>query len=231
VLKSSLRFSKVGTENMTWELISGVGSKLIYLLVGILFGNLVLPYLKRKSENVATKEDIEEITAIIESVKLEYSRNLEEIKIALGTKLYIHQTRYEKEFDILLELSEKLVALRDAAVTLRPEFGYRYENETEEEEKDRKLCSFHAASRAFYAVYEKRQPFYPEELYKILVDLHSVSRIEMRQYATYASHEQSGYWEKAAANAETISGLTEDALAAVRERIKRWETLEFSELE
>jgi hypothetical protein len=42
----------------------------------------------------------------------------------LGSRLHIHQTRYDHEFKLLLELSEKLIGAREAATGLRPEAAY-----------------------------------------------------------------------------------------------------------
>ncbi len=60
-------------------------------------------------KNLATKEDIKDITDKVESVKVQYSSQLESIKTAMRSKLYRHQVRYEKEFKILSNLTEKLV--------------------------------------------------------------------------------------------------------------------------
>ena len=82
----------------------------IATLGGVFFLNNILKgYLSKKSENLATKQDIEEITDKIESVKIIYA-----------SQLHVSQVRYEKEFEILSDLTAKLVEMRDAALSLRP---------------------------------------------------------------------------------------------------------------
>ena len=47
-------------------------------------------YLDGKAKNLATKEDIEEIT-----------KKVEMVKAAVGSQQYIHQVRYQNEFNIM----------------------------------------------------------------------------------------------------------------------------------
>lgn len=98
-------------------------SYLIFAIIAF-FASYLGGYLRRKGENVATKKDIARITDEIESVKHEYSK-----------ELYIHQVRYEKEFDILSDLSKKLIYLRDAALSLRPVADFKPPDVKEEEWK------------------------------------------------------------------------------------------------
>ena len=90
-----------------------VGALVGASIAGLLFKVFLPSYLSEKGKNLATKEDIREITVKIEGVKA-----------ALGSRLHIHQVRYEHEFKILSELTEKLVAVRDTAMGLRPEMSY-----------------------------------------------------------------------------------------------------------
>lgn len=63
----------------------------IFILAGL---GLFFAYFKKKGENLATKEDIKKITREVESIKHEYSANLESLKASIGSQLYIHQIRY-----------------------------------------------------------------------------------------------------------------------------------------
>jgi len=75
----------------------------------------------------------------IEEVKVQYAQQLEALRAAVQSRLGIHQFRYQREFEMLLPLSEKLVELRDATLSLRPETEYFDPNEAEEDRKKRKL--------------------------------------------------------------------------------------------
>jgi hypothetical protein len=188
-------------------------------------------YLKKKGENLATKEDIGEITRKVESIKHEYSADLESLKAAIGSQLYIHQTRYQNEFNILKDLSEKIVELRDSALVLRPVADYADSNEPEEERKRKRLDRYHDAAIAFYTVCETRKPFYPDELYNGIKELDRVVWKEVVQYKNRTDREGRGfdpeYWEKAEANAENISKTADNVIELIRNRVKYWESFEF----
>ena len=118
-----------------WTIVGYIGA----LVAGYLIAHLLSPYLRKKSENLATRQDIEGITSKVEEVKHEYAAQLESIKVALSSRLYIHQTRYEKEYQLLSQLSQRLVRLRDAALVLRPELDIKAPGESEEDTRRYRL--------------------------------------------------------------------------------------------
>ena len=167
-------------------------------------------YLSRKAENLATKEDIGKVTTEVEAVKA-----------AIGSRLHVSQVRYEKEFQILSDLSEKLVELRDASLSLRPTIDFVPQDE--KKEKQKRLIRFHEANRALYVVSETKRPFYPEQVYKVL---NKFSRIAWSEAVGYKNREFSHpirSWEEAQENADEISTLANKTLDAIRDRIKTWE--------
>ena len=87
-------------------------------IIGV--GIYLRSYISKKGENLATKDDIGEITAKIEEVKHDYASRLESLRSTFQAKLQIDHVRYQNEYVILSDLSEKLVNLRDAAMGLRP---------------------------------------------------------------------------------------------------------------
>lgn len=205
----------------------------VYLLVLILagIGSFLGSYLRKKADNLATKEDISQITSQVESIKLDYSKNLEALKAVIGSQLYIHQTRYQNEFNILMDLSERLIELRDASLGLRPVTDYVNPEESEEEKKTRRLNRYHDAAIALYRVYETRKPFYPDEIYQGVKDLDKVVWKEVVQYKNRSDSEGRGfdpeYWDKAEANAFAIREVADAVIGLIRNRIKSWESFEF----
>jgi len=93
----------------------------IVFIVGLFLGAYLPSYFKKKGENLATKEDIASIEKEIQEVRSQYSKDLELLRSELTKKSYIYGVRYENEFILLRELWPKLVDLRQAAITLRPE--------------------------------------------------------------------------------------------------------------
>jgi hypothetical protein len=81
-----------------------------YIVYGILIGIVLsitwlIPgihsYINEKFKNMAKKEDLDEITRQIESVKGE-----------IGSQLYRHNLRYEKESQSLIDLSKNLIRIK-----------------------------------------------------------------------------------------------------------------------
>jgi hypothetical protein len=75
----------------------------VYAIAGILlgwFGNYGLSYMKEKGGNLATKEDIKEITKLVESVHSEYAASLELIKTDLSIYQQKHLSLLQHKFDI-----------------------------------------------------------------------------------------------------------------------------------
>ncbi|PIV39601.1 MAG: hypothetical protein COZ98_05335 [Candidatus Omnitrophica bacterium CG_4_8_14_3_um_filter_43_15] len=170
-------------------------------------------YLMKKAENLATKEDVSEITKQVESMKA-----------TIGAQLYIHQVRYQNEFNILMDLSEKLVALRDSAHSLRPILDYVDSRETEDERKQKRLKKHYDAAVVFYKAYETKMPFYPEEIYQSIKKLDLLVRKETIEYDMGQDKGfDKKYWDAASANALEIAKLADEIIALIRTRVKYWE--------
>jgi len=195
-----------------------------YLLFLILVGMVVLglliryyipAYLKKKAENLATKEDVKEITKAVESIKHQYA-----------TQLFIHQTRYQNEYTLLKDLSEKLIQLRDAVVSLRPPaLDSRNANETEKERKQKRLQRYFDAALSFYKLYEASKPFYHEDIYFGIKKLEHLMNKESVEYQNGREFDPQ-YWEKASVNITEISKEADNVIALIRLRVKYWEDFE-----
>ncbi len=172
-------------------------------------------YLRRKGENVATKEDVKKITDQIESVKYEYAKDL-----------HINQTRYGKEFEILLELNKKIFPLRDAICALQPKIDVQWSTETKEEQKHRKLQRYEKAAKELYEIIESYRPFYPKEIYHLLKNLDDLGWREAVRY-DYFDLKKDGQkaWDEAAQNQEKIHTVCENIIEAIRQRVIYWEEM------
>jgi len=189
---------------------------LVFIGVVVLLLREFFPsYFKKKGENLATKEDIEEIT-----------KKMEGIKASMGSQLFVHQTRYQNEFNILMDLSEKLIELRDSALRLRPIIDQINPGQTEDERKQERLKQYHTAALEFYKLYETRKPFYPDGIYAGIKKLDYIVWNEVVQYRHSSDRGRdfdAQYWEKAKANAEQISKIADEVIELIRNRIKYWE--------
>ena len=196
------------------------------IALGLLLYRYLPAYAAQKGRNLATKEDVADITTSIESVKSGYAHELESVRAAIESRLGIHQFRYQREFEILVRLSKKVVELRDATTMLRPESEYVNPDESEDERKRRKLARYTSASRELYQFYEPRRPFLPEALLKSLRVLDQVvwhEVIQFRHRSPQGADYDPKYWENALENAAKIQAAADAVLAAIRQRAQTWE--------
>lgn len=194
----------------------------------VFFRKLLFSYSNAKGKNLATKEDIGDITEKIEDVKLEYAQQLEATRAELSSQLKNSGFRYEKEYEILSELSSLLVDVRDASLSLRPALDYRDPDKTQEEVKKERLTRFYNALRALYLEKEKKRPFYPESIYAAINHIERESRSESIEYQHRDPEDEvryKDYWEKAQANQESITQAAEDAMTQIRNRVTNWDAI------
>lgn len=134
--------------------------------------------------------------------------------------------RYEKEFEILEQLTEKLVAVRASAIRLRPIFDMVDPNQPEEERKKERLQNYNDAAVALNQTSETRRPFYPEIIYNLIRELNDVAYSEAISFQMHGSNEPkefNSYWKEARENSEKIIEIAEKTMQAIRDRVVSWE--------
>jgi hypothetical protein len=212
-----------GVKAVDWLGIVQIFATLLAAFGLMLFMRHLLPsYVAEKGKNLATKEDIGAITREIESVKATYAENIEALRAALSSRSHIHQVRYEQEFAFLLELTEKVVELRNAAMSLRPTVSFGKEEGTEEEVKKRRLARYSEARHAIHVFSDTRQPFLPAKIYAALDELGQVAWNEAVAYSMHSPNE-SDYWEGVLENQRAILERSNNLLQEIRRRVQEWE--------
>lgn len=193
-----------------------------------LFRKYLFSYSSEKGKNLATKEDIGEITNKIEIVKLDYAQQLESTRAELSSQLNTHGFRYEKEYEVLSDLTGYLVDVRNASLNLRPILDFVDPTKNKEEIKRERLQKFFEASRDLYFVREKKRPFYTEEIYQAILDVDKAARTESIEYEHKDPFEENNYkdyWNTAKENQEEIASKADVAMEKIRERVNKWEAL------
>ena len=200
------------------------------LVFGLLINSYLPKYFGKKGENLATKEDISEITNKIETVKHDYARQLESTKAELSAQLNTHGFRYEKEYEVLSELTALLVEVRDASLSLRPVMDFKDASKKEDEIKNERLQRLFEAGRALYLSREKKRPFYPAEIYEAILTVENTARSESIKYRYKDPFKLDGesylsYWEEAEKNQKEIAAHADVAMEHIRKRVTKWEAL------
>jgi len=201
---------------------------LIFIIVAgaTLLANWLSSFVIKKGENLATKQDIEDITKKIESVKA-----------IIGTQQYIHQTRYQNEFNILKELTSKLVALQLKTVGLRtPAKGVITQQTNLEERAKREKKEYEEHKSAFLSLFEyleENKPFLPEGIYEGAIKVFEISFAEGMAFR-FADPLEIGYgkyYEEYQQNADKIKEELAKVILLIRSRVKFWEAFECASAE
>src|SRR6266850_1885706 len=128
-----------------------------------LAGQYFVSYLRRKGENLATKEDIGKLTAIVEDVKSQFAVDLELIRFNLGNKATIQRLAAEKEFEALSEIAACLFEIQSATENLRPKM--LESNEPLEERYNRCSKEWIQSHNVFVETVRKHRWFLPHWLF------------------------------------------------------------------
>ena len=168
-------------------------------------------YLEERGKNLATKQDIKEITEKIEAVRQEYEQ-----------KSFVHRLSFEREFEILSEAWKALVDLCKATLGLRPMFDRINLDETEEERKKARLKKYSESQIAFSNIVEKSLPFYPKDIYAIFRKISLVAANEADAYWIRNPDQRpldENYWKNAEENQKRMLSLIDEACEQIRNRI------------
>ncbi len=177
-------------------------------------------YLKAKGKNIATSEDIKEITDKIESAKTEYAKELEGIKSQLSTKFHAETVRFEKEFQVLEEVWSRLIDLHNAGEAFQT--GVRSGEPDEAEDRKR----FGKAYNAFLRTIDVQKPFFPREIFDLLEDYRKRQLKEASDHAFITQPDFQWDWvsspqkflDRRDDNFKEITKLVKDVCAAIRKR-------------
>jgi hypothetical protein len=201
-------------------------------LVAGLLGAYLKSYGSEKGKNLATKEDIEEITrkvegvktqhaAQLESTKKDHAREIEELRSELSHRSHISRMQFEKEFRIYEEVWAKLVDLRSATLRLRPMIDSIDPNESEEDRRLRRLQTWGQAYDDYTRVVEVNRPFFSDEVYRHLDTLGQYAYGEGVDYQILDSKSmRQEYWKEARKNQKQIIEHIDVICEAIRKRIE-----------
>jgi len=186
---------------------------------------LTASYLREKGKNIATKEDIGEITTQVEKAKSEYSEQLEKLKSELAQKSHLSRIRYEREMKVFEDVWPRLHTLRTAVLSLRPVMDTVLAvGETEDGRKEERGTAFFEAYRELALAVEENRPFYPEEVWKELRELLQLTWVEAVDYRlSDQKRDWEKYWDKALENAKAIQEQVEKICEAIRDRLAKFD--------
>ena len=173
-----------------------------------------LPYLALKGKNQATKEDIGNITTEIERVKTDFAH-----------RLNINSFRYQKEFEILVELMEYLVTYRKCADSLITYINTA-DLSTPSDEYNIFLSRNVEAYDKFIQNAERYLPFYPPDIFKLIKEFDTAVKSTILNTIVAARsrpEDYEKYSQRIEAYGHDITKYSDAINDAIRGRVKTWE--------
>jgi hypothetical protein len=132
--------------------------------------------------------------------------------------IYVHKLQFEKEFEIYLDLWEKIMSVMTATVALRP-FWDRYDlDEPERERKQRRVETLGKAMDELKYTVNSHKPFYAPDVFESAHEFIHISFIEADDYQLSSpNHRQ--YFDRAIKHKDDMEVLLDDICESIRNRI------------
>jgi hypothetical protein len=184
-------------------------------------GAYIGAYIKEKGKNLATKEDVADITDQVEGVKKSYHQDLETLKNELARTLVISQHQIEKEVSSYYELCDLLGEIRAEYYIVMP--GHRgFDPPKEERREDFK--AFNKKLMSLQILLDQRAPFYSVTIKKKAFDIMSVASQRSTDGMLAEGQPMSGFWKDEDQVRKRFFGLHEELYMLVRERVEEMKT-------
>lgn len=190
------------------------------IVIVLFWARYALPaYLAEKGKNLASKEDLEELTRKVEGVRTQYLGELEHLRFDLARASLVYKAQYETEFRVYEEIWQRLVDVQRTVAALRPMLDYTDPKESSEERRSRRLREFGEAFNAMQTAVWKSKPFYSAAVHRELQELSRLIQGEAIDYQHGDPHRDQDYWRDAQKNIEAISNKIEAVCEAIRQRV------------
>jgi hypothetical protein len=181
-------------------------------------------YVTEKAKNLATKEDIGQVTREVEDVKASYARELEAVRSELHAErergLTSHRVQFETEFRALTEVWSALARVRARMEPLRPRVQLVNEGETPEQRFQRAFAPFAEAKNEFVRSVDFAMPFYPEAIHHMLEAAVKLLGTEYLDAKTTSEDERTKEWyDRGEANFKRMCDIASDVAGAIREHL------------
>ncbi|MBT64592.1 MAG: hypothetical protein CML13_15445 [Puniceicoccaceae bacterium] len=174
-------------------------------------------YIKEKGKNLATKEDIADITDQVEGVKQAYHQDLETLKNELARTLVVSQQQIEKEISVYYELCELLGEIRAEYYRVMP--GYRgIDPPNAERQED--FRAFNRKLMSLQVLLDQRSPFYSPKIKEKAFKIMNVASERSTDGMLAEGQRMTGFWGKEDQVRKVFFGLHEELYELVRLRIE-----------
>jgi len=195
-----------------------VTNDLVLILLFLLW-NYLSSYITEKGKNLATKEDIQEITTKVEAVRSQFAAQLEIQKSELDRLVDVHRLEFEWEFPVLRDLWAKINDVLAEAHWLQISSAQRVGSDPNKAEQ--RLSKFIDALEVCGRVNALNRPFLHEDVYKevsVFMDLLS-DLYNKAVGGDTASLKPAEYWAQADKDRAKILQGAERICETIRHRV------------
>lgn len=145
------------------------------------------------------------------------------LDVAVQRTVHVSKLQFEHEYEIYKAAWERLFALRQATLRLRPTMDWIDPNETKEQRMQKRMAAFREPYNEFLDIVEKNKPFYPPTIYEALSAVREKCHHELIDYE-YVDRPGSEYYKEARTNHDEIIQLIEGACECIRNRVTQVQT-------
>lgn len=190
-------------------------------------------YFEEKAKNLAQQQDLDRLTKIVESVKLEFQEQLESIKkqhtleieqykAQLEQVKLVGRVQFEKEFQIYGKLWSCVIELQQAVAL----WNTGIQNILPPLKLQEMNSRIYEAEKNLVSIAAKNQPFYDETVYSFV---NQIIRImgELRLQSTTPKIERGEvYYQLSKEKKGELTGMINEVCAKIRGRINVMEVLQ-----
>lgn len=156
---------------------------------------------------------------MLEGERKKTEESLSKLKNDLDKSVHIGKAQFDHEFKLYQDIWRNLVLLRNATLGLRPVLDSSDPNETEDEQKSRRMKNFGEVYQSCSEAVEHNKPFYPDAIYLSLSQILKSSYKELVGFK-YQESNASKYWDEAEKNHKHIVDLIDEACEKLRQRFE-----------
>jgi hypothetical protein len=177
---------------------------------------LLMVWVIARLRAMATAADVEDVTRAVESIKADHAQELEAIKTSLAAQLHVSQTRYTRQYDLLVDLAERIADLRILAHQMGENKSM---GQDEQYAADREMFKKVAADLSH--MLERKRPFLPDEIHEKSTTLRA--RLVTNSLAISNPSSDSKAVLEYFENIQKIIPVADDLIEAITQRVKSWE--------
>jgi len=204
---------------MDWDTIFKITSAFgLSTGIGALIVVAASGWLGRVWANRIYEKDRERSMRILEELKLDSDKLIEELRKKSEMDIFVHSIQFEKEFNIYENLWKEITKLTYIVNSLRP--FWDTQDISKMEIKNERINKLFDELREIGTMFEINRPFYAPEIHKSIRKLLDVCKREGTQFYSFDLNSDN-YWDYRDKNLNEIDACLSEICDTIRARVWR----------